>query len=488
LRWVLLDVYNRTNFHREGEGGSRTMVERILISVLIPALILLTFPQLGAQTNSGSEIERQLMQTVQHAFQGQLLGTKSAENELFTFTRSAPDQVAPGDVFTITETLQAKDRLEFAAIVSELPQGFELVSGDLRAFQLNGLSPGEELTNSYDVKAPSDEGTFTFSANARAKPQGGESQGVSVDLTISVQEGAPPPPPPPPPPQENIPPIAVFSYSPLTPLVGDTVTFDGSGSTDPDGTVVDYRWNLGDGTVLTGPDKAIVTHVYEQPGTYSVQLVVVDDKGDESSPRSLSITVEKPPEPTIFGVPVRTAIIVGAVVGGLIVGYLLLRALRGAVAPAEEGPGETAISGERITSILQPEIERFLASTELPLSDASSMSVVETVDELTRARWVRTLAERSLIALLSQDGTVTFKSYKELSAQEQANLDLSALGEDSLITFISQRVAPGDTIVRITWTMESGETVESSAVVDAEQGQLKFDTLMSLEGAQLTFS
>lgn len=455
------------------------MVERILISVLIPALILLTFPQLGLQPNSGGEIERQLLQTVQRALPGHLFGTKSAENELFTFTRSAPDQVAPGDVFTITETLQAKVRLDFAAIVSELPQGFELMSGDLRAFQLNGLSPGEELTNSYEVKAPGEEGTFTFSANARAKPQGGESQGLSVDLTISVQEGAQPPPPPP---EENVPPIAIFVFSPEVPKAGETVTFTATDSLDADGTIVDYRWNFGDGSVLSGPDKSAVTHVYENSGTYQVTLIVVDDDGAQSDPLTLPLTVETPPEPTIFGVPMRTAIIVGAVVGGLIVGYLLLRALRPS-APSEEKPGETAIS-----DILRPEIERFLASTELPLSDASSIEVVETVDDLTRARWVRTLAERSLIAVRSEDGTVTFVPYKELSPEEQAKLDLSALGENSLLTFISERVAPGDVIVQITWTLESGETVESFAVVDAEQGRLKFDTLMSLEGVGLPTS
>jgi len=44
---------------------------------------------------------------------------------------------------------------------------------------------------------------------------------------------------------ENKPPIADFTYLPLLPVVDQTITFDASNSTDPDGTIISYEWDLG---------------------------------------------------------------------------------------------------------------------------------------------------------------------------------------------------------------------------------------------------
>ncbi len=57
---------------------------------------------------------------------------------------------------------------------------------------------------------------------------------------------------------------------------GTEVTFDGSGSTDADGTIVEWRWDMGDGTILFGET---VTHSYSTPGKMDVELTVTDDDG-----------------------------------------------------------------------------------------------------------------------------------------------------------------------------------------------------------------
>jgi len=72
------------------------------------------------------------------------------------------------------------------------------------------------------------------------------------------------------------PPIASFTYSPSTPVAGETVTFNASESNDPDGTIVSYSWNFGDSTTDTG---MIVTHTYTAGGTYTVTLTVTDNDG-----------------------------------------------------------------------------------------------------------------------------------------------------------------------------------------------------------------
>jgi len=70
------------------------------------------------------------------------------------------------------------------------------------------------------------------------------------------------------------PPIASFTATPNSTVVGASVTFDASASRDPDGTVVSYHWEFGDST---NGSRAITTHPYAIPGTYNVTLNVTDN-------------------------------------------------------------------------------------------------------------------------------------------------------------------------------------------------------------------
>lgn len=80
--------------------------------------------------------------------------------------------------------------------------------------------------------------------------------------------------------QANKPPVASFTFSPATPKVNQTVQFDASASQDPDGKIVKYEWNFGNGATGTGV-KANQT--YAQAGSYTVTLTVTDNKGATAS-------------------------------------------------------------------------------------------------------------------------------------------------------------------------------------------------------------
>jgi parallel beta-helix repeat protein len=76
---------------------------------------------------------------------------------------------------------------------------------------------------------------------------------------------------------------------PYIATLGQSVSFNGSQSYDPDGTIIFYRWNFGDGSsqIL---DKT-PTHTYADPGVYKVTLTVVDNDG-RSSMQNTTATVQ----------------------------------------------------------------------------------------------------------------------------------------------------------------------------------------------------
>jgi PKD repeat protein len=69
-----------------------------------------------------------------------------------------------------------------------------------------------------------------------------------------------------------------FTYSPTYPSAGQAVLFDASKSRDPDGKVIRYEWNFGDGWVVT-TNETKITHAFAQARTYNVTLKVVDNDG-----------------------------------------------------------------------------------------------------------------------------------------------------------------------------------------------------------------
>lgn len=87
---------------------------------------------------------------------------------------------------------------------------------------------------------------------------------------------------------DNTPPQADFTFWPQDPVIREEVGFDGSPSVDPDGEVVDYYWDFGDGTTAEG---RMVSHAYREAGDYVVTLRVVDDMGAESTAtRTVSVS------------------------------------------------------------------------------------------------------------------------------------------------------------------------------------------------------
>ncbi|HYF50103.1 MAG TPA: PKD domain-containing protein [Planctomycetota bacterium] len=90
----------------------------------------------------------------------------------------------------------------------------------------------------------------------------------------------------------NQPPVANFTANPTSGNAPLAVSFNGTSSTDSDGTIVSYAWNFGDGTTGSG---ATTSHIYSA-GTWTATLTVTDNGGATNS-KSTTINVANPPPP-----------------------------------------------------------------------------------------------------------------------------------------------------------------------------------------------
>ncbi len=91
----------------------------------------------------------------------------------------------------------------------------------------------------------------------------------------------------------NNPPEAVATASPGLAVTGDDVTFDGSGSSDPDGTIASHQWTR-DGDVVS--DQPVYKAAFATTGEHCLMLRVSDHDGATDTAQ-VCVDVIEPPQP-----------------------------------------------------------------------------------------------------------------------------------------------------------------------------------------------
>ncbi|WP_232460759.1 NosD domain-containing protein [Thermococcus barossii] len=188
-----------------------------------------------------------------------LLGVKRVENIL-----TIPQEPSPGAAFTaVLRVINTGD----LPVTGEV----HLSSGTKEVIMNVTLEPGEETT---------------FEETFRAGKSGAEVTGyVLYDGTMSEPATASF--------SFSTSPKADFHYSPETPEVGMEIQFKDT-SLDPDGEIVSWEWDFGDGYVSRERNP---THCYRSEGTYTVRLKVTDSTGLTSeTTKKITVTAEKEEE------------------------------------------------------------------------------------------------------------------------------------------------------------------------------------------------
>ena len=74
-------------------------------------------------------------------------------------------------------------------------------------------------------------------------------------------------------------PLCTITSNDETPKPGQVVTFDASESSDPNGIIVNYRFDFHDGSPVVSQSSPVVTHTFINAGNFVVELTVTDNDG-----------------------------------------------------------------------------------------------------------------------------------------------------------------------------------------------------------------
>jgi PKD repeat protein len=183
-----------------------------------------------------------------------------------------PSNPTPGDVITFTDT--SNNSISNSSIINWT---WDLGDGSVVSYEKNA-------THSY-----SSAGFFLVAHTVTVEKNGSISDTVSKYIAVISNSGPWNPPPMSYP--KNRPPsvkINVPTYAHQNQLI----TYNGTGSFDPDGFIISYRWDFGDGTTGSG---LVVTHSYASNGNYTITLIVTDNDGSTSSNSTTIIIAEEKP-------------------------------------------------------------------------------------------------------------------------------------------------------------------------------------------------
>ncbi len=240
----------------------------------------------------------------------------NAPGSLWSLKVSGSDSAVPSNSGSSTRNITLQDRPPVASFNESSTNVLTNVLVDFDGSASNdpdgniisySWTFGDGSTGSGHTVSHSYAAARTYTVNLNVTDNSGSTAVASAVITV-----------------QDRPPTVSFSPSTNSTTAGNALSFNAAGTADPDGVIVSYAWDFGDGSSGSG---IAPSHSYSNPGTYTVKLTVRDDTGSTASSSS-SVTIKAAPSSQSgtasvplywFGIVVA---IIAAMLGG---GFLYFR-------------------------------------------------------------------------------------------------------------------------------------------------------------------
>ena len=159
-------------------------------------------------------------------------------------------------------------RITYTSLNVKAPGSLTL-NGDTSSDQ-DGIIVSYNWTVSNGLSASTPNATFifttegTYTVTLLVTDDSGGTNSTSVIVTVS--------------PPDNVLPIAILVSDKNTGVINDTFVFNSSSSYDPDGNIILYKLDFGDGTTTQFVTPALVSHIYKSIGVFTAKLSVIDNR------------------------------------------------------------------------------------------------------------------------------------------------------------------------------------------------------------------
>ena len=171
---------------------------------------------------------------------------------------TAPENEVPTAAFSATPTTgQAPLTVTFNASASADPDG--TIASYAWQFGDGGSATGVTALHTFTSQG-------AYVVQLTVEDDGGETDSATAAILVTTPG--------------NQVPVASFTADPISGFYPFDVEFDASASYDPDGSIVAYQWDFGDGDSGSGETT---THTYDGFGTFTVVLTVIDNSGAPAS-------------------------------------------------------------------------------------------------------------------------------------------------------------------------------------------------------------
>jgi PKD repeat protein len=180
-------------------------------------------------------------------------------------------------------------------------------------------------------------------------------------------------------------------------FVGETVIFNGTDSYDPDGNIVSYDWDFGDGTES---NVETTTHVYTATGAYIVTLTVTDEVGLMGEDTTIITVQEVTEDKLMYAVLDENLMtLIGRTVGkkNVFVRAVALVQIMDADGPVEGATVFGSWSGATsdVDSGVTDSFGKILISSDEVKNAKSGTTFTFTVDDVVKSEWIYDNADPS---------------------------------------------------------------------------------------------